>query len=322
MLTISSTVLLALVAPQDPPDTFTLLPLQHLLSNKVEARALPYGSMLEPVEVFNSVAGAATTDLSITTADIEDMLSRAFDDQLNDGGLFLDFVGSNVLAAGKAQRIQEVEDLLTQIARTISRPIEVEFAAWDATNLATPATILDGEAYAEFAANRTPIWRVTNRTIAGQLTSLEHIKESLYLRGINTEVASKSSILSPETSRYLEGGSAAMQAFSLIGTSDFVVHLQFAAAALLGVVDTLQTGMPDAPDIELPQLNSFFGTCSGRVPNHGALTATMIGDPSTGGQLTLTMRVRSHEDAARPTPTADVARADACACLHGCGAAF
>jgi hypothetical protein len=305
MLTISTTALLALVAPQDPPDTFTMLPIQHLLSDKVEARALPYGSMLHPKETFNSIAGKSTTGLSVTVDDINQMLSRAFDDESNDGGLYLDLVGNNVLAAGKEQHIRDVKDLLTQIARTMSRPIEVEFAAWDASDLATPAAILDREAYAEFAANRTPIWRVTNRTIAGRLTSLEHIKESLYLRGINTEVASKSTMLSPETSRYLEGGSAAVQAFSLIGTTDLVVHLQFAASALLGVVDSLQTGMPDAPDIELPQLNSFFGTCSGRIPNHGALTATMIGDPSTGGQLTLTMRVSSHEDAAPPAAAAD-----------------
>lgn len=186
-----------------------------------------------------------------------------------------------------------MRDLIHEASGILARPVQVELAVWDAASDDAPATTLDAKGYAEFAANRSPLWRAVSTANAGQAVTIEHMTWSRYVRSIEIEVAQKKTMSRPATDRYGEGGCATVRAFSLVGSDDFAVHMQFAIAARRGVIGTLQTGLPGASDIELPQLDSYFGTCSGRIPNGGALAATMRGNSIGGGQVTVTLRVSS-----------------------------
>jgi hypothetical protein len=137
------------------------------------------------------------------------------------------------------------------------------------------------------------VWRAVSTANAGQPLAIQNMTWSRYVRSIDVEVAQKKTMARPDTDCYGEGCSAMVRAYSLIGSNDFAVHMQFAAGKQQGTANSLQTGMPGAPDIELPRIESFFGTCSGRIPNGGALATSLAGSAVSGGQITITLRITS-----------------------------
>ncbi len=295
MLTTVLPALLALSAPQQPSSTAEMLPLQHICSEEQKQRSLPWGSLLRYAPddlnadfVFGSEGGGAVSQDAIVDT-LHGFMSTAIDEER----LFLQTIDRNLLAVGETKLVEQVRDLIHEASGILARPVQVELAVWDAASDNAPATTLDAKGYAEFAANRAPLWRAVSTANAGQAVSLEHMTWSRYVRSIEIEVAQKKTMSRPATDRYGEGGCATVRAFSLVGSDDFAVHMQFAIAARRGVIGTLQTGLPGAADIELPQLDSYFGTCSGRIPNGGALAATMRGNSIGGGQVTVTLRVSS-----------------------------
>jgi hypothetical protein len=295
MLTTVLPALLALSAPQQPSSTAEMLPLQHICSEDQEQRSLPWGSLLRYAPddlnanfVFGSEGGGAVSPDAIVDT-LYGFMSTAIDEQR----LFLQTIDRNLLAVGETKLVERVRDLIHEASGILARPVQVELAVWDAASDDAPATTLDAKGYAEFAANRSPLWRAVSTANAGQAVTIEHMTWSRYVRSIEIEVAQKKTMSRPATDRYGEGGCATVRAFSLVGSDDFAVHMQFAIAARRGVIGTLQTGLPGASDIELPQLDSYFGTCSGRIPNGGALAATMRGNSIGGGQVTVTLRVSS-----------------------------
>lgn len=295
MLTTVLPALLALSAPQQPSNTAELLPLQHICSEEQEQRSIPWGSLLRYAPddlqadfVFgNEGRGVISPDTFVDT------LHGFLPDAIAEERLFLQLIDRNLLAVGEAELVERVRNLIDEASGILARPVQFELAVWDAASGNGPATTLDADDYAEFAANRSPIWRSVSTANAGQALSIEHMTWSRYVRSIEIEVAQKKTMSRPATDRFGEGGSATVRAFSLANSNDFAVHMQFAVAARRGVIGTLQTGLPGAPDIELPQLDSYFGTCSGRIPNGGALAATMRGNSIGGGQVTVTLRASS-----------------------------
>lgn len=287
--------------PQQPPSTAELLPLQHICSEDQERRSLPWGSLMRfhPDELNADFVFGSTGGGGVSPESVIETLYGFVPDAVDEERLFLQAIDRNLLAVGDKKVVDQVRGIIAEASSILARPVQIELAAWDANTAPTPRAILDAKAYAAFVGNRKPLWRSTSTTNAGQAVSIEHMTWSRYVRSIEVEVAQKKTMSRPSTDRYGEGGSATVRAFSLVGSDDFAVHMQFAAATRRADKGTLQTGLPSAPDIELPQLNSYFGTISGRIQNGGALAATMRGNDQGGGAITVTLRVLSSGGEAR-----------------------
>ena len=269
-----------LQAPQQPETTTRLLPLQHLCPPELEEPGLPWGSMMR-------YRGSLTADLAlgqdslsaITPNAIVDTLYGFASQDIDEERLFLQTIDTNLLVIGEKVLADRIGKYITEAGAILARPMRVELCVWDASEHAHPGSILDADAYAAFGKDREPKWRAVGTCNAGQPLRLANMTWCRYVRGIEIEVAQKKTMTSPSTDRYGIGSMALVRAHSLIGTGDFAVHLQFAVADRSGQVQSLQTGMPGAPDIELPHLDSCFSTCSGRIPNGGALCATLAAAP-------------------------------------------
>ena len=220
--------------------------------------------------VYGEAGGDAVSPDVIVDA-LSGLMAETIDDRL-----YLQTIDRNLLAVGEADLVERTRDLIHEASQILGRPVQVELAVWDAASGDTPSTTLDANGYAEFVANRSPLWRAISSASAGRPVAMEHMTWSRYVRSIAIEIAQKKSVSNPVTDLYGEGGSANVRAFSLVGTDDFAVHMQFAIAARRGPIGALQTGTPPTADIELPQLDSYFGTCSGRIPNGGALAQCCV----------------------------------------------
>ncbi|MEZ6038768.1 MAG: hypothetical protein R3F29_14900 [Planctomycetota bacterium] len=288
---------LALLAPQDPPRTATeMVPLQPLCGQTLEVTAPPWSTLLRYVARLERGADliASADDSSVLSPDlITDLLYGLESQSLDDGQLFLRTIGDSLMVFGEREAVRRTRGWIDEATQIVARPIEVEFAVWDAADRETPPAVLDAAGYARFSKGSAPIWRTVATGRAGDPLSLDHTTWKRYVRGLEVEVAQKQSLSRPATDLYGVGGHAVVRAFSLIAADAFAVHLQFAAAQERGTRRPLQTGLPGAAELELPRLESCFGACSGRVPNGGALCATLRGSNNGGGQLIVTLRTRS-----------------------------
>lgn len=307
--TLSVALAIAPSLPQQQPQTSTeLLPLQHLCMQPRDHSTPPWGSLLR----YREDGGGhdfVLRDGSLGSIDpdaILDALNSFESEAVDNERLFLQAIENNLLAVGERKSVLRVRKHLDEAASILARPVQVEFAIWNAAGREVPKTTLDAAGFEAFSANHNPTWRAVGTASAGRPLALEHMTWSRYVRGIEVEVAQKMTLSRPATDRYGEGGNAAVRTYALVGSDEFAVHLQFAVAERRGVVRTLQTGLQGAPDIELPRLESYFGMCSGRIPNGGALCATMRGDASGGGQITITLRVTS---STAPTQLSDATAA-------------
>jgi hypothetical protein len=171
--------------------------------------------------------------------------------------------------------------------------VQIELCVWDAADREPAAAVLDPAAFTRFAGKREPLWRCVTTTHLGIAAALEHMRWSRYIGDIDVEVAQKQVMSDPVERAYGEGVEAVVHPFALIGSDDCVLHVQFALAQRRGPVRSVATGVTNAPEIELPTLETAFGTCSGRIANGGALAATLRGHASTGAQHIVTIRATS-----------------------------
>lgn len=294
MLTIALPTVLTLFAPQEPKAATQLIALQHICTHEVNQTGLPWGSLLqrhdnlhEDLLLRNDAIGVITSKM------ISEALQDLTHEEIDAGRLLLQTVSSNLLMIGEPQLVTQVSNYVTEATNILARPMQVELCVWDATETSTCSSLLDKEAFADFTANRTPILRAVSTTNAGEPLVIQNMTWSNYVRSIGVEVAQKQAMSRPDTDHFGEGCSAMVRAYSLVGSSDFAVHMQFAAGKQHATTKTLHTGLPSAPDIELPHIASYFGTCSGRIPNGGALATTLRGSAVSGGQITITLRIIS-----------------------------
>jgi len=309
MLSIVLSTLTALsVAPQQPqPQTTTrMLPLQQLCTPSYSYSSPPWGSLLttqsngrRPNLVLREDEGSAINAEGVQHA-LHALIGPAIDDEL----VYLQPIGDTLMAFGKSDVVASIERRIDEGAAILARPVQIEFAVWSAERI-PPGPTLSAEDYANFAAGRSPTWRAVGTTRPGHPIAMEHMTWTRYVRGIEVEVAQKIDVSRPSTSRFGEGGHVGVRAYSLIGSDEFAVHLQFAVAQQRGDLITLKTGKQGAADIELPLLESYFGTCSGRITNGGALAITMRGDRAAGGDVVLTLR--AHSDAPKGALSGDQA---------------
>jgi hypothetical protein len=285
-----------LLAPQGPTSATELLSLAHLVASPHPEPA-PWGSLLV----------AADGEYLLDTGDGEDDLPPLLEELLIahraavDGNqLRLALRGTLLTANGAANDVIRVKEHVRQLTGVLARPLQIECAVWDATDRETPAAQLGPNDVARVFADLTPLARGIATTKPGGTAALERMRWTRYVRCLESEVAQKQSATRPATASFGEGLHAIVHAHPLVGSDEFAVHVQFVAGLRRGPVRTMQTGLVGAADLELPLLETDYGTFSGRIANGGCLVATLRGHASTGGQRMVSVRVSG---AAAPKPT-------------------
>lgn len=279
-------------AQQDKPPVSEVFSLQHLIGNDPGQATPPWGSLLRRMEQPQcDMLGAAEPTEGFSADDAIGLLRELESDALENARLEVIGVGDSLVAAGDPAVVARLREHVKAATQLLARPLQIEFAVWDGTDRETPAAFLGPADFGRFAANRTPLWRSIATTRHGRAVALERMRWSRYVRDIDVEIAQKQTMSYPVTNQHADGGHAVVRPHLLTGSDEVVLHVQFAVAQRRGVVRSLQTGMTGASDIDLPALETAYGVCSGRVPNGGALAVTLRGNPATGGQLVLTVRV-------------------------------
>ena len=277
-------VLATVPLPQGP--TIDVLSLRHLTLAPQPARPTPWGSFLQRPTVYYDLLAQSEEALGVDA-----ILQVLQHPEIPEEHLRLTPDDNNLIATGRQQEVQQVRERLQALSALLARPCRIEFAVWDLTDGETPQPFLDAAQLQAFTANRQPLWRCAAATHCGRTATLERLRWADYVRDLEGHVAQKIAMTSPAVSSFGEGGQAVVQVHGLAGGDELVVHLQFAVAQKRGVVRTLQTGMPGAPDIDLPVLETSYGACSGRIQNGGALAITLRGHAIGGSQLVMTCRV-------------------------------
>jgi hypothetical protein len=209
------------------------------------------------------------------------------------GRVTLQVAGTSLLVGGEAAEIDKVAAAFRHVSQVMAQSLQIEVAVWDAADRETPKTVLSNDEFQQFIGNRQPLWRSVATTRPAQPTGLHQMRWSRYVRDIDVEVAQKQTMSVPITDHYGEGIAAVVRSCPLVGSRDHVLHVQFALAQRRGVLRPIATGQANSPDIELPTLETAFGAFSGRIPDGGALCATLRGHANSGGQHIVTVRVQA-----------------------------
>jgi hypothetical protein len=278
--------------PQGGNQVSEIFPVQHLVGEAPQQPAPPWATLLERRDANVFLVGSWDASAAMSMETLLDVLQQLAGPATEESRLHLQQVCQSVLAVGEPQEVARVGERIRAIGAVVARPVQVEFAVWDAADRETCPPILDAAAFARFAGNRAPLAMSTTAARGGQSVSLQRLKWTRYVRDIDVEVAQKQSMTSPAVAEFGEGAHALVQVFGLLG-DEMAVHAQFAVAQRRGIVRTLQTGMVGAADLELPTLETDYGGCSGRVGNGGALAITLRGNAASGGQRILTLRVQA-----------------------------
>jgi hypothetical protein len=264
--------------------------IQHLLDDRPAQTPPPWGTLLQQSDLEVDLLGCSTPRSELAVESVVAALQLLLAGPIDGGSLYLAATGQSVLAVGEAKDVARVGACIRAAGAMLARPLQVEFAVWDAADRETCPAILSPAEFAQFAGGRSPLSLSRTTTRGSAPTALRRLRWVRYVRDLHTEVAQKQAMVLPSVAEFGEGAHAAVQVFPLLG-DEFAVELQFAVGQRRGVVRTLQTGMAGAPDLELPTLETDYGACSGRIPNGGALAVTLRGNATSGGQRILTLRV-------------------------------
>lgn len=288
-----------LAAPQGPAAVSEQVSLEALRRPAEERAPPPWNTLLERTPHTIDLLGGRIEGPD--PAAIVELVREWHGPAFEGGQLHAYPLGHSLWLLGDAGEATKAKERVQKALGVLARPVQVEFAVWDAADRETPAAVLAPADFARFFANLRPLSRRVATGTAGELLALEQMRWTRYVRDIAGEVAQKQSATQPLTAQFGEGAHANVRAFALHGVDEFAVHVQFAVAERRSALRTVQTGLPGAADIELPTLETDFGACSGRVVNGGALAITLRGNAGGGGHRILTVRVSS-----RAAPAAGV----------------
>jgi len=298
MLSVLTTALLATAAfPQEDKAnaeraTLEVLPMQHVFGTQPSLAPPPWGTMLR----FSSpdsrpdFVGGNQDEPQFSGDSAMELLRSLFANEIDSGTLRIGTSQDMLVITGTPDVVARVRDRARETADLLVRPLQVEVALWDAPT-AAPSGVLDPRDVAQVTANRTLLWRGVGEARSGRPLALDHQRWTRYVRDAAVEVAQKQTAAQPMTDAYGQGGRIVVQPFALVGGDDLVVFVQFGIGNRRGAMRMHATGVPGVPDLEIPTLETAYGVCSARIRNGGALAITLRGDPSSGGQHLLTVRV-------------------------------
>ncbi|MEO6596521.1 MAG: hypothetical protein ABIP94_17355 [Planctomycetota bacterium] len=291
--------------PQAPKSALEIVPLQHLCGFRPAIEPAMWGSLLRQPNngvCHDLLMTGQSTESPIDPEQVVQMLGDLNRCDIDAERLGLTVQGDNVVVHGELAAVARVRQQVDAASAVLIRPLQVEVCVWDATDRDLASPVLGPREYAQFTANRSPLWRRLATTNSGGAASLDRQRWTRYVYDLDTEVAQKQSVSRPQTDAFCEGGRVVVRPHLLVGGDDLVLHVQFGLAQRRGVVRSLPTGLPGTADIELPLLETCFGGCSARIVNGGALAVSLRGNASSGGQIALTVRVmaRTPPSAAGP----------------------
>lgn len=287
------TSLCAADLPQGGPGQLEVVPIAHIADRPIAITPPPWGSMLAFVNADDrpDLLGANSSDPQFPIDACVEWLRSTAQTEIDDGRLRIDPAGDNLLVLGEPAAVARVRDRVREAGEALARGLHVEVAVWDATGRTAPPGRIDPKGFAQWCADQKPLWQGATDTRSGRPVAIDRQRWTRYVRDVEIEVAQKASIGRPATNAFAEGGRVVVAAHSLVGGDELVLFVQFAFAQKRGAVRQLSTGVPNLPDLEVPTLETTYGVFSGRIQNGGALAATLMGDPSSGGQIVVTVRV-------------------------------
>jgi hypothetical protein len=112
-----------------------------------------------------------------------------------------------------------------------------------------------------------------------------------YVRQANVEVAQDQSISNPVLAMFGEGLGAVVGVHSLADSEDLALFVQFVCGQRRSV-DAVATGVANQPNLDLPTVDTAFGTASARVPSGGSMQIVLRGTPGSGARVVLTVQAR------------------------------
>ncbi|MCR9247240.1 MAG: hypothetical protein NXI31_19580 [bacterium] len=282
-----------------PPALLEIIPLQHVCSRAPQIVPPIWTTATVRDYEDNSLDLLNVTELSpqFSPDDIASFLSeqndRLAESREDDHDIVITQEGDGLMLLGDAEVVKELRRQVETMSAIVARPILVEATLWPATGNLPTSAILSPEDYRTLAEHRQPIWQRTTITRSSRPVSLESSRWNPYVRDVNVEIASKSSIHCPVAESYYEGSHIVVLPHALIGDGEFAAHVQFAHASRIGEARRISTGIPDAAQLDSIEVASMCGACSGRIRTGGALCVVMAGATNAGAAAILTIRLKN-----------------------------
>ncbi len=199
--------------------------------------------------------------------------------------------GTAWLHGDRAEVVASARKHLLHGLALLTRPVQVEAILCAHTGEPLP-TILAPEQLAATLAASPPLWRSRAICTGHGRVQLRSMLTAPYVRDVRAEVAQGSAASVPETDDLLDGVAVGIDVEALAGTDDLVLFTQFALSARVDEVAVQAGRNPKRSNIDLPVLDSAWGTASGRIPPGGALAITVGGTEATGPQRVLLLTAR------------------------------
>lgn len=282
--------------PQGGPQAVEILSLHSLCGPRTGVTPPPWGTLLTYTD-----AESRQPDLCLSRDDLQsfdpdvvlELLRSQHAEAVDNGTLQLHYMSGSLRVAGPAPTVALVANQFRGLSQQITRALQVEVVWWDAGSGPAPAGVLGPREYAQFAEQHRALWRSHAAARSGMPVALDQQRWTRYVRDVSVEVAQKAHIAYANTDAFGEGGRVVVVPHSLVGGDDLVVHVQFGLGARRGEVASVPTGISEQADLDVPTLETVFGSCSARLVNGGALCVSTIGHAAGGGNRVLTVRVRS-----------------------------
>lgn len=291
-----SLTLTALIAtcslPQSPPHSLELVAVR-VESGRRDCELPPFGTLMPSPEQstrmrcdllgggdgdrFADESPQSYLDLRYTAGPQAERLAWT-----SDGGV--------LWLTGEHELVARARAELTALAALVDRPIEVTATLYAGTDAIAPPVVLGTESAAD-AGRGDRLWTATATTRSGGTAAFDAMRWVRYVRSANVEVAQKSSISNPTIAAFGEGIAAAVSVHALVDSDDLVVFVQFAFGQRRRI-ETVTTGVPGQPALDVPTLDTAFATAAARLPKGGSMQLVLGGHADAGPRLVFAVQPR------------------------------
>jgi len=204
------------------------------------------------------------------------------------------FVNSNedrMLVQADAVQLEQLRRNIRQLFLVLGQPIEITASIFLVDDARPTEPVLHADQLAELQRSGQQLWSNTTTTRSSLLTSFDALRWSRYVRDVEVEVAQNSKVAVPMVDVFAEGLRISVLPHSMVKTEDIAIQAQFSIGDRRGL-ETLATGVPGHPNIDLPRLESAFGAVAARVPSGGGMAVLLAGTEACGARLVLVISPR------------------------------
>lgn len=259
----------------------------------------PLGSFLDTESMGEPMflLGAFADDRRVMDPEHAADLVRRVVDLDWDGNNEIWVSGMMLRVAGSPDEVQMAESAVHALTRAFVRNIRIEAELYRISDRGAFPAVATSDQLARLAAERNllRVWRGTALCAAGNLVSLGKDRHTSYVHDVNVEVAQSAKIGDTETSTLFEGVRVSVEPHALAGTTDVVLHAQFAFGEQRRPLETRSAGTDEIPDVDVPALDCTSGSMSGRIPSGSALLLSVQGHEAGGANMLLALRASTDQ---------------------------